>query len=577
MLCYRPKPQRTAMSELETYGSGPFGATTKFVRRPVWICDRETGRFVWANGEALSFWAAQSLAHLQSRALPDDHPAWRQISEAFAKQDQPLRLTLSFPERGEELCYQTLCRLGCLKERPAVVVEIISTLKQQTSIEAPDHSDKPALNGAVQDQPSSVLFPEAHTPPSPPEALQDLAALIKQARDDDNAGLATDSPDTKPAEIDDAPDAASVLDHLSLDLTALKGVGDDDEIETLFSACPQPVALVYLHRILHANAAFVSAFGYGDITSLGNDGTDWILPQSRDKLRPFYEQGRQEPLVLNDIRLCSGRQLKRSVIAIPVRLVKFDRVFLLLTFVEAFDGALETAFPNQSSLEARSLLSFIGHEVRNPLNIIQGFAQLLAREEFGPLGNEKYKDYAQDILQSSDLALSLINDFLDLNKLKSGQWDIDLVPLEVNEIVRGQVHLVREMAAQKGVKLRSSLEENLPPVLADERGLVQILLNLLSNALKFTPRGGVVHVETEQDSEGQVVLRVKDTGPGMSAADLQKALHPFQQTEQGAMLTGTGLGLTIVQELARISGFHFSLQSELGAGTEVVLQLPAHI
>ena len=573
------------MSDFETYQPSPLGTDAKFVRRPIWICDWETGRFVWANGDAISFWAAQSLEQLQSRTMPPSHPAWQEIAQAFSIQEPPLRLTLTFPEQGEDVRYHTLCRLGCLKERKAVVIEIISVLSEKADNGYDSDRGARPLNGAVIAPDSSSQVHPPSSPPAPPEALQNLASLIEQARADEDDPALDDAVavegridvDSRNAASPPAKEAEAVWENLSLDFTALKGVGDDDEIEALFSACPQPVALVYSQRILHANGAFVAAFGYGDITSLGNDGTDWILPQSRPRLRPFYEQGREEPLVLNNIRLCSGRSLARSVYVTPVRLVKFDRVFLLITLDEANHDLPLAAASQQTGLDPTSLMSFIGHEVRNPLNIIHGFAQLLMREEFGPLGHPKYKDYAQDILQSSDLALGLLNDFLDLSKLKAGKWDIDPKPLDLNDLVRRTVHLMREMAAQKNIKLRSSLEENLPVVWSDERVFVQILINLLSNASKFTPEEGLIEVVTEQLSDGTVELRVKDTGLGMSTANLEKVLNPFQQADHGGSYQGSGLGLTIVKELSQLSGFQFNLKSELGVGTEVVLTLPVEV
>ena len=595
------------MTEFETNGPTQPGIDAKYGRRPIWILDRETGRFLWANGEGLAFWAARGLEDLQKRSFAADHPAWQAIVIAFQSQDTPQRLSLTFPEKTSDCRYAALCRLGVLKDRGAVVVEIIETLPTSLQAERPTLSGdviasaaKSLSNGVMphDDFKGSVLGRRS----SEREALKTLGSLIKQAADDetelpassvdqgrDNDAPGLDPERDLPSDVE-APQTGStetIWDALPLDLTALKGVADEDEVDALFAHCPWPVALIYLNRILHANAAFVSEFGYGDIDGLGNDGTDWIFPQSRDRLRRLYppEGGQQtrgadvehEGVVLEDIRLCSGRRLHRPVYVMPQRLVKFNRVFLLVTLgppLSPDHSPFDSSTQFKPGPDAGALLSFIGHEVRNPLNIIHGFAQLLEREEFGPIGHEKYSEYARDIVQSSELALSLINDFLDLGKIRAGHWQLQPQPLELNDIVRQQVHLMREMAASATVKLRSCLEENLPKVTADRRALQQILLNLISNALKFSPAGGVVMVETELSRDGFVCLRVKDQGPGLSKADLASVLQPFRQTEQGHQHQGSGLGLPIVQELATLSGFEFDIKSDIGRGTDVELRLP---
>ncbi len=226
----------------------------------------------------------------------------------------------------------------------------------------------------------------------------------------------------------------------------------------------------------------------------------------------------------------------------------------------------------------------MSHEIRTPLNVILGFSEVMALEQFGPLGHEKYKDYIQDIHNSAQHALSLINDLLDLTKLKAGKWVVEPKDVEINSVVRDQVRLMRELAAQRDVRLRSDLEENLPFVQVDERSLQQILLNLISNGIKYDHEGGLITVQTSRLDENTLILSVSDTGPGMSEADIQQAMEPFHQVINAPMTSvnpayigsktgksGTGLGLPISKALAEANDIDFSIESQRARGTKVSL------
>lgn len=400
----------------------------------------------------------------------------------------------------------------------------------------------------------------------------------------------------------------------TVDLTALGGVGDQDELERILDAAVEPVALISAQKMLYANPLFVAEFGYGDITSLINDGSDWIFPSSREAITELLEGGAKEirgpasDASFDEVRLRSGRRMSRQVWFTPVRLIKFDRTLLLCLLADQFDDVAEGGADvtdgavkpfdvdssEQLDLSSVPLMSSISHEVRTPLNVIIGFSELMVLEQFGPLGNEKYHGYAKDIHTSALHALSLINDLLDLTKLKAGKWDISSEPLDLNEVVRSQVSMMREMAAQKSVRLRSDLEENLPIVMLDRRGINQILLNLLSNAIKFNNEFGRIIVETERIDIGTIRLSVRDTGLGMSEAEIAQAMEPFHQVardplakgssyidENGKTVVsdaasvignkGTGLGLPIAKALAEANGVDFSIVSQKDTGTEITL------
>ena len=240
----------------------------------------------------------------------------------------------------------------------------------------------------------------------------------------------------------------------------------------------------------------------------------------------------------------------------------------------------EKATPSQSATSTNAntveLLAKVSHEVRTPLNSIIGFAELMQQERFGPLGHAKYKGYAEDIVESGNYALGIVNDLLDLSKIRSGNFEMNFAAVDANEIVEDCVHLIETKARQERVVLRVSLDDEIPMVLADRRSLKQILLNLLSNAVKFTQAGGQVIVSSVQKKNSDVVLRVRDTGVGMSESDIAQAMKPFQQLDTAPrQQIGTGLGLPLTKALTEANRAHMTIESARRVGTSIEIRFPA--
>jgi PAS domain S-box-containing protein len=220
------------------------------------------------------------------------------------------------------------------------------------------------------------------------------------------------------------------------------------------------------------------------------------------------------------------------------------------------------------------MLSAISHEIRTPLNAILGFAEVMRDERFGPIGNERYKQYVNDIHLSGGHVLSLVNDLLDLSKIEAGKFDLDFLPLDANRIIQECVALMQPHAARERIIVRLSLFDKLPPVVADERSLRQIVLNLMSNAVKFNEPGGQVIVSTAVSEAHQAVIRVRDTGIGMSESELVAALEPFRQVSSKRRVGGTGLGLPLTKALVEANRAAFSINSRKEQGTLVELTFP---
>jgi signal transduction histidine kinase len=218
----------------------------------------------------------------------------------------------------------------------------------------------------------------------------------------------------------------------------------------------------------------------------------------------------------------------------------------------------------------------ISHEIRTPLNAMTGFTEVIMGERFGPIGNERYREYLKDIHDAGLHVVSLLNDLLDLSKIENGQLDLSFANVSLNELTQQCVGIMQPQASRARIIIRTSLTPGLPQVVADERSLRQIVLNLLSNSIKFTGPGGQVIVSTAFADNGEAVLRVRDTGMGMSEKDVEAALEPFRQTATAGSWGsgGTGLGLPLTKALAEANRAHFSIKSAPNAGTLIEVAFP---
>jgi signal transduction histidine kinase len=221
-------------------------------------------------------------------------------------------------------------------------------------------------------------------------------------------------------------------------------------------------------------------------------------------------------------------------------------------------------------------LAVMSHELRTPLNAIIGFSEMMQTELYGPLGDTRYKQYAQDIHNSGDHLLSIINDILDLSKIEAGQSDLNEEEIDLSQIVTSIRRIMQERAAAAGISFICDSGEGLPWLLADRRALKQILLNLLSNAVKFTPKGGQVELRMALDPDRALRIAVTDTGIGIDAEDIPRAMAAFGQVDGSwsRRYEGAGLGLPISRALTQLHGGTLELSSSPGVGTTVTVRLP---
>ena len=230
----------------------------------------------------------------------------------------------------------------------------------------------------------------------------------------------------------------------------------------------------------------------------------------------------------------------------------------------------------ESANASRSrFLSILSHELRTPMNAIIGFSKILEKELMGPIGNRKYKEYASDIFDSGQHLLSLINDLLDMSKLEAGKWRLRRRPVEIETLIRSCCRLMSEQAASVGAFIEVFVARGLGEVYIDERAIRQVLMNLLSNALKFTGLDGRVRVSAWSNADNLVVV-ITDNGVGIQADDLTRVFQPFEQGENNLARAhdGTGLGLSLCKSLVELHHGTIRLDSHEGKGTTVKFQLP---
>lgn len=223
-------------------------------------------------------------------------------------------------------------------------------------------------------------------------------------------------------------------------------------------------------------------------------------------------------------------------------------------------------------------LANLSHELRTPLNHIMGFAQVMAEESYGPHNDPRYRDYANNIHESGKHLLAILNDILDVSRLETGVWQLVERQVDFNRVADSVLRIVAERTDRDGLILDKKLDAQLPQVIADERMVRQMLLNLLSNASKFTDQGGCITVESRRTEDGGVALVVSDTGVGIDQQDFETVLTPFGQVENAMSRknAGTGLGLSLVKSMIELHGGSVSIDSVLGEGASIILEFPAN-
>jgi signal transduction histidine kinase len=366
--------------------------------------------------------------------------------------------------------------------------------------------------------------------------------------------------------------------------------------------------LIYRHggphdALLYANRYFLELSGHESLGALAATGLDNLFAEpgadafsqtagaqslsilTRDGARRLVE-GRLFTIPWGGVSalaliLTNGEAEERRRANAELLAAAQNEIRDLKVHVESFKKAeadllAATREAQKAAASKAEFVAKVSHEIRTPLNAITGFAEVIMAERFGPIGNERYAEYLKDIHGAGLHLVSLLNDLLDLSKIETGQLDLSFANISLNDLTQQCVGIMQPQASRARIIIRTSLMPGLPQVVADERSLRQIVLNLLSNSIRFTGPGGQVIVSTAFADSGEAVLRVRDTGVGMSEKDVEAALEPFRQTATAGSWGsgGTGLGLPLTKALAEANRAHFSIKTEPNAGTLIEVAFP---
>ncbi|WP_026371748.1 PAS domain-containing sensor histidine kinase [Rhizobium sp. 42MFCr.1] len=318
----------------------------------------------------------------------------------------------------------------------------------------------------------------------------------------------------------------------------------------------KPFVMLFAHESQRAVLDYLGGLSGHGVASVLNDGREVIGREAGGGFVPLF--------------MTMGRLTSSSGYCAVIRdITQWKRTEDELRSAKS---AAETASEHKTDFLAR-----VSHEIRTPLNAIIGFSDMMASERFGPIGHPRYVEYANDIGRSGRHVLDIVNDLLDISKIEAGEMDLDFGAIDLNEAVSEAVSLLQPQANSQRVIIRTALSQAVPDVVADLRSVKQIALNILSNSIRFTPAGGQIVVSTSYEANGSVVLRVRDTGVGMTRSELDQAMKPFRQVSAQSRPRGegTGLGLPLTKAMVDANRAIFAISSAPNEGTLVEIAFPS--
>jgi PAS domain S-box-containing protein len=419
-----------------------------------------------------------------------------------------------------------------------------------------------------------------------------VKARLQSVRWDDASALMlslipTDEKTTSPLPANENAPAELVQAAPDADVTILKGeveelhsiletatdgivlLGDDGHIRSLNRSANalfnydndeisgKPFVTLFAHESQRAVLDYLSGLANNGVASVLNDGREVIGREASGGFLPLF-------MTIGKLKSSNG------YCAVIRDITQWKRTEEDLRNAKR---AAETANAHKTDFLAR-----VSHEIRTPLNAIIGFADLMATEHFGPIGNQRYIEYSNDIVRSGRHVLDIVNDLLDISKIEAGQMDVDFKAVALNDTIAEAVSIVQPQANNQRVIIRTALSQSVPQIVADLRSIKQIMLNILSNAIKFTPSGGQIVVSTAYETNGSVVLRIRDTGIGMTRSELEQAMKPFRQVSASSSRVrgdGTGLGLPLTKAMVDANRANFSITSTPNEGTLVEISFPS--
>jgi two-component system, sensor histidine kinase and response regulator len=357
----------------------------------------------------------------------------------------------------------------------------------------------------------------------------------------------------------------------------------EDQTELISRSLPNS------HRLTFVNEAYCTHYGRSRNELLGGSFLNFApAEERREIITHIGSLDRKNPMARSENRIVSAdgkiswlQWSNRAIFDDNGKVVEIQSVGRDITENRRVAAALLAA-KNEAELASQSKSEFLAnmsHELRTPLNAIIGFSEIITRELLGPLGNAKYRGYGENILSSGNHLLGLISDILDVTKIETGAADFFSEDIDLKDAINTAHLMTKDDASTKGVNLIQQLpDDSSLPYRGDRRRLIQILVNLVSNAIKFTGVGGTVTVEVLRDMESGYILTVADTGIGISAENIPKIFERFSRIEEAETrgAEGIGLGLPLTKILVELHGGQIKIDSEPGIGTIVTAWLPGN-
>lgn len=391
------------------------------------------------------------------------------------------------------------------------------------------------------------------------------------------------------AETPAAPEAATptITQAQAGELARLKV--EVDELRSILETATDGVVILDSDGDIRSmNRAASALFNFDDMETRGKPFVMLFAHESQKSILDYLNglAGHGVASVLNDGREVIGREASGGFLPMFMTIGKLNSsngycaVIRDITQWKRTEEELRNAKRAAETANAHKtdFLARVSHEIRTPLNAIIGFADMMANEHFGPVGHPRYGEYAHDIVRSGRHVLDIVNDLLDISKIEAGEMELDFSSVGLNEMVQAAVSIVQPQANGQRVIIRTALSQAVPNVVADGRSIKQIVLNILANAIRFTPSGGQIIVSTAYEPNGSVVLRIRDTGIGMSRSELEQAMKPFRQVSTGTPRNrgdGTGLGLPLTKAMVDANRAQFAISSTPNEGTLVEVTFPS--